>query len=56
MMNFSYMVLALIVAFGLKELIVVLKDTSPEASRFIGIINVGGCILALANYSKWLIL
>jgi len=55
-MNFSYLVLALIVAFGLKELIIVLTDSTTAGNRFISILNVGGCIAVVANYSKWLII
>lgn len=54
-MNFSILIPALLIAFALKEAIILLDHNMSEGKRIISFLNVGGCVIALVNYQQWLV-
>lgn len=54
-MNFTYLVIAIIVSFGLRHTLVMLDDKQTDLNRIMGAVNVFLGIVALANYEHWLI-
>ncbi|MND92770.1 hypothetical protein D3C80_849410 [compost metagenome] len=55
-MNFAYLVIAIIVSFGLKHALVMMDDKQADINRIVAAVNIFLGIVALANYERWLII
>jgi len=53
--NFPLLVVCMLVAFALKELVIVLKNQTNGVSYICSCLNVFGCVIALLSYKEWLL-